>query len=628
MSEETLNESHLIRMEAESLLGRETLDELTNWYKWTLEEDWDFVAFVVRRSYILGLIMEKITNKRMEESSVHTVFLTDAALLLRSDEMASAYRETGRFPKILLIDDLLIHGRNLNQLIECIEKSLCEKLPEYDEEQVKDALVAAMRIRVFARCSTQLLLDSRYTANMKFQRNDDIATWHLLSGELSSLILRTNIVNTSYIYSECIGEQDFVRVKEELDRDHFILTQYQNVQQWAKVHYIGFGRQKKAILTIRIVKNTGVSSYTIVPYIFLPDLEENELQNFSQALCNKMKDKGIYDEDYMEWIDRLEKGPGKRSYSEFLIMILSNVLLLDFNEKYNIIEDNDDRNKRDEEIRRLVRNYNCDDIEKTEKLLWNLLKEKLWNIEELETMFREYISDEKFVLDLYSDDDRSVLSEEKIADIIKQEENHFYRMGLEEEKDACKMLEWSFFSVRKKEKRKVRDCKSALVELNRRYDRTEANYSIAYLLQMADAGILSLPLYVPDEKEEVGFSQCVKTGEQSLFLKPLRIYEYIPMLDAMQYECDCSSVNKELKDEVWEYSRNNPQELPSEDVEEIVDCVTDWKEIGQRPSDWLGNYLIKIDFSKTLGKEFQQAVALMDQRKRHKEQYVSYAKEK
>ena len=53
----------ILEKEAETLLSKEALEELKQWYEYVLNERYEYVAFIVRRSYLLALIMEKITVK-------------------------------------------------------------------------------------------------------------------------------------------------------------------------------------------------------------------------------------------------------------------------------------------------------------------------------------------------------------------------------------------------------------------------------------------------------------------------------------------------------------------------------------------------------------------------------------
>ena len=106
----------------------EIFNDMCEWYLDTTSGEWKYVVFVVRRSYILAQILEKITQKYMAKVA-GTIYLTDAAFLLCCDAFAEYYRKNGRFPKILLCDDFFIHGRNINHILEGIEKRLMKLLP-------------------------------------------------------------------------------------------------------------------------------------------------------------------------------------------------------------------------------------------------------------------------------------------------------------------------------------------------------------------------------------------------------------------------------------------------------------------------------------------------------------------
>ena len=101
--------------------------DMYQWYEDTVSGECDYVVFVVRRSYILAQILEKATGHYMSDVE-NTVYLTDASMFLCCSEFAEYYRMNDRFPKILLCDDLFIHGRNLNHILETMEERLEELL--------------------------------------------------------------------------------------------------------------------------------------------------------------------------------------------------------------------------------------------------------------------------------------------------------------------------------------------------------------------------------------------------------------------------------------------------------------------------------------------------------------------
>ena len=58
-------------------LGDKGFELAEKWYLYTLQPEWDYVVFMVRRAYLAAQIMETVTGRQMKESAAF--FLTDAA---------------------------------------------------------------------------------------------------------------------------------------------------------------------------------------------------------------------------------------------------------------------------------------------------------------------------------------------------------------------------------------------------------------------------------------------------------------------------------------------------------------------------------------------------------------------
>lgn len=152
---------------ASVIMGEEVFKEIQQWYKETKESNVRYVVYVVRRCYMLALIMEHITGNKMEDSEERE-FMTDASFFLRCNELSEYYRKYRCFPKILLCDDILIHGRNINHFLKSLEERLFEMLTEYEEGEIQAALVAAIKIHVYARSEDSLLLLGRYELSLNY----------------------------------------------------------------------------------------------------------------------------------------------------------------------------------------------------------------------------------------------------------------------------------------------------------------------------------------------------------------------------------------------------------------------------------------------------------------------------
>ena len=83
----------LLEINAKITLGPDNYEGIKKWYMSIVDNAQRYTVFMVRRSYLLALLMEEITQKKMTNSlgvinQSDKEFLTDAAFLMRCDELA------------------------------------------------------------------------------------------------------------------------------------------------------------------------------------------------------------------------------------------------------------------------------------------------------------------------------------------------------------------------------------------------------------------------------------------------------------------------------------------------------------------------------------------------------------
>ena len=605
---------NILEQDATVILGSSALSELKEWYEDTLRTGWDYVVFTVRRSYILALIMEKLTGKKMEENS-EAIFLTDASLFLHCKDMAECYMQWKRFPRILLCDDTIIHGRNINHFIECIENELFSLLPDAPENEIRTALVDAMKIHAYVRSETPLLLLGRYELNLRFKKRVNAELMHKLSSSISTLILHADIANASYIFSEHIAEKEF----RKIDLTKFVNTSYQNTQQFANIRYVGLTEEKKGIFTIRIIKNPTQKGYRVLPFVFLPNLGNEETLKILKVIQERMRIKGL-NEKYINWMNMLERFHGKRSFNELITLLFSQTLLQEFNKKYEIEQGMFD----DEEICKLARNYNLSDFETAKEMIKVLAYTELFTSEEIAQILEKIVLPERELLRV-SKRNKIPLSYEKQIKIKENIEDYFYKKGVEEESAAYELAQKPYYPTRKRSVRTVRGCGFLLRELNSNYSEAEADYSIAFFLQMMDAGVLCVSSYASNSVRVVGVAQFAKAGEQSLLIKPLRLYEWIPVISIMQRNCEWrgTAFNEELE----RYGASPECDMNNEIRGDIKQFIKELASMGQKAEDWNGNYLVKKEFAickEDEDEEVRLRIQFIDQQLRHMKSYDSY----
>lgn len=606
-------DSRELKQEAEFRVGTEVLSEIQELYTKTVQQPWDYVVFVVRRSYLLALMMEKITGVQMGKEAR---FLTDAAFMLQCREIAEQYRRNRRFPSVLLCDDILIHGRNINHFIEVVEKCLIDYLPEVNKEEIQQALVKSLKIRVYVRADAPLLLLGRYELNLEYVRREEPVFWRKLSNDISSLIVYSGMANASYVYSDWITKEQF----QKLDLSSWKFTSYQGVKQYARVQFLTEHNHVKAVYTLRLISNR-FGGYRLIPFVFLPNLDEKESHKLLGYIHNKMAQKGFLTEEteqFCEW----EGQRGKRSFNELVTLILSSAVLREYEEKCNVRVD---ERERGEEFKKLVRNYRQSDWNKTEDFLKRIVSTKIFSVKEFNQILLNTISKERKVFSVFEGDGKEVSTDGQM-EIVDALEKYFYGQGRREEIEAYELSGKPYFESSRRSRRIARGCCFLLNEVADNYSVEQAKYMIAYFLQMMDAGVLSLSSYAPSQIRVVGFAQFAKAGEQSLLLDILKHFEYIPVLAKIQSYCEYERLY------IWqvlrEYSFSPVCDLSRDVTEELEDLVQSLEEMGQKPADWNKNYLFKIDddyhIRRSGGKDITEYIQKQDSHVRH---FMDYLKE-
>lgn len=576
-----------------TIMGEEVCSEIQEWYRQMTMSNARYVVYIVRRCYMLALLMEHITGVNMKDNGERE-FLTDASFFLRCDELADYYRKYNQFPRILLCDDILIHGRNINHFLKMLEDRLCELLPEYEEGEIQTALVAAMKIHVYVRSDMPLLLLGRYELSLEYCRKEDASFWRRVSSNISTLILRADMANACYIFSESVPQTIY---HEIVKKDEWYKTVFQNTIQYAYVDYLKDNDLLKAIYTIRIVKAQRSDDYRAIPFVFLPNLSGEETDAMKNAIFDKLR----YCEKWRnieKYIDSLSEINGKRLFNEWFTLLISQTLLNHFNSKFDLKIDFEGQEYLSERAK-LIRNYNAYEEDITSEILDFTLQQDVLTIDDLNDIFRTCIG-EHFIMEMssFKQDDEGVNK----ALIRERMEDYFYQNGIMEEISAYELTQISYVPTKRRHMRRVRGCGftlAALAESSGVLSKAKLDCIMAYFLQMMDAGVLALSSYSSRETKVVGYAQFAKAGEQSLQLYPLRFYEYIPLLVRIYRRCMLNRID--FKNEIEMFFLSRYCEIEEVKKKAILDFVSNMLSVGQTPYDWNGNYLMKIDLERKNG---------------------------
>ncbi len=590
------------------------------------EEEKHYVVFVVRRGAALAVLLEQATGVRMKDRTDKR-FLTDAGLILQTSNLVKFYRNHGRFPRITILDELMVRGGNLCHFLEVLEAHLREQMTDLSAEKIHFELVNAVKIRVFAGLEDSHLLLGDYSLSVKVNHFCGIDRWRELSSRLSSLLLDCNVANAGYIFSSYITEGQIENLRDSGYLTGFVRTVYQNVPEYTYVDVIG-NESVKAILSLRLIEGKEAGCRAI-PFVFLPDLSQMETDRLWEAVLSKAERKLNAEIGLRAWTVRLREIRGLRSANEFLTLLLSVPVLQDFQISCGIQRSKEDHER---ELQKMVRNYNMTSEEETENILRLVLDHPLLTLEEVKAVLTDVIGNEMHLILRESADTSADIPKELLDQYRLKLEDRFYEMNLKEESETFKKLEKyrnGEWNNRQKARRYAESSYEILQEIlndkvqNLRVPLTDIIACIVMFLQMMDAGVVSVSSYAPQNRLPEGMAQFAKAGEQSQMLMVLRYYEYLPLLRDIQRAA--GNLGKSMSSVLTAYGKSKEfcdLDSDTDVVEQLQKLLKQMAKAGQKPSDWSSKYLDKYDFGPQ--KDIQYLYDFIQKQMDHMESFQEY----
>lgn len=609
-----------------SLLGRDLFNDLKeNWYEKAVSSGSRYVVFVVRRSYILASIFELISDKKMINSGV-TTFLTDSSIVRYCDEIADFYKAHGYFPKILLCDDILIHGRNVNSVIDKIEKRLIEIL-DGPEEEIKNDLSSAINIHIFVTNNAPLSLLSRYLPILVTKRIEGPAFWHKLSSDVSAYVNYTGIANAVYIFNKVISSKDYKQIKEKFGEE-IQETVYQNVAENGYVHLYESGKGLvKWATTIRFI-HFSKEEYNAIPFVYLPELDREESKLLIDDVTRRVNSHEYY-KDARKLVEAMVDTKDSRGINELLTYILSCTVMKDFcgNLLYQskLFDDGC-------VYRKLARHLGVSKLseQKIEKALEQLSVCPLYDTsDDIDDFLQaECLGIDRYLLQ-YDFGSKDVTEE----DIKLSLENYFYVNGRESEYRVYtnRKVQRIFDSYTPSEVSK--NLNSTIENLCKNYNKKNVEMAFRYMMQLMDAGVFAVSGNYHGDKGYIGYHESAKAGEQALLLLALRNDLFVPLITRIYDYCKLRRIELDKHIEDF-FDSVYGQEIIADaqrrynetiDAFRVINFIDNLEYMGQEPGDWNGNYTIRLPYFKNAS--ISDVMNYNDQKSRYVKMYDSYCVE-
>lgn len=594
-----------LRTIAKATLGS-YYDDLKQFYSEIfMSDEYQYVVFVARRSIGLAEIFfiilwhENLTpafRDRLERCWANAT--TDSTILSYAGEIARGLK-LGYCPKVLVVDDLLVQGNGVNELLATIEESVVHQLRFLDDgadtgSYWKD-LVNSIRIRVFAQNSTVSVVKLQYQLQLKAKCRMQPKQWHDFSRRVSALIRYCGTANATFIMgaelSASAVKRKLLDAGLQLDGLAPIEPVCEKKDTFFECCYFGWTEPQQLLpkyyCTLRAIKNQFTNTYLLLPFIFLPQLSDRAYQHLKEQVLQKW---GVSRDACALFC---EDGSTSRLEYEAIILHLSESLLMCWTQAAGISL------KRQHYIAtKVALNYGINRLSPlmSQDLFYRLTNPAyLFNWNELTVLLKEATADAE-----------PLITAQPVAGVpehivCKQVEDEIYLTKLQELFESCRSSHLLSPECKPILKRTFKQTnwniglEEFTANICKDIQGLSAGRLFRILLNFMDQGILTLKI----RERGARFTQVLRMGEQSLFIWPQRYASYYPMLSFL--EMRKAQSNRNFTDELRAFLNHEQShgKLESDtDADtltvELTKYLTMLRNSGQEPGDW------DIDFEKSL----------------------------
>lgn len=536
------------------------------------------------QSGYFGIDFKDLTPEKLDDIYLN-YFITDNALLVSADQLAKFYDQNKDLPELIIVDELLIHGRALNHFLLELENKLADAIQRQTQSAEEGEKIAAkveekLHLKIFAKNKSVLLLLFRYAKEGRLDcfREYDADKWKTLSLHFARVVSVAPVNNVAYAWSFEVGD-NFQKRLSSFPRGNGLLfqrveTAIRGYKQTTDLLLYPSKENPKVLFTVRGKKS--LSSFSdgknglYVPYIIYDQLQWEGVWNLHQRICEDLlaylKPEQGSVLSFFRGDDLFGEGglteEVARSYYRWCVqtndLVLNALMMRTWMERYcGLSPSEQDEMIASIDWSQVSRNYHRLIAEKSSLKVQNSEKalRDLWEFVESIPLETDLLSS---YLDVLTRGAGSVLPDGWKSDRNHAEEenwkNHLecavqqaiYEIGLDAEKNAYDRY-GSGLAFSERTLANWGDhysLQDIIVKCIQEYTTdgvitgSEMEYLLALITQAMDLGHVGMePLYGEKsyraDTEENVYTQ-VKAGEQSLFIVPFRYRNYLPVLSLIE----------------------------------------------------------------------------------------------
>lgn len=533
---ESLNESII------SVLGEHYSDLKDFYYNIMINHDnYDYIAFVVRRSLLLA---ELFFNIFWEEGNENLRYnLIEARKKFRTDSSILMFCREDVMPTVLLVDELMLQGDSINKLLHEMGSIFKES---HGVSEIKSDFLSRINISVFCRDVNTLIVTDCLFENFHVARWMENKEWHDFSNRVGILIQDFPLINAAFTLGISVPRSEESVLSHDMKGFRKVETESKELKE--TVYFF----EKQDFATVRSIYHKATKSYTLIPFLFLPDIPDDVFLQLSEKIVKYLLPDGMHGKVLIE-----------SRYSHELTSLFLSTTLLEIFCKGSI---QSNLNQLNPNIFGILANFGLTYDEKIGKEFLDKVQTPL-----------SFWSESEFLVAL---DDLTIASEKIIstksgkssAEIGQFCEDYIYARKIEELENIDKKSKGLYYGDPTRSET-LMNCLENLSETSEEL--------FAWLLQLMDRGIISLKTETSDSHVK----QILRAGEASLFIRPKRYEQFLPlfsMYSTRMHRVKMEDVISGLIAQLTERGR-----LTSEQLEgELNEFLSQIKRSDQEFSSW------------------------------------------
>lgn len=297
---------------ARHILGSQYYEELYAFFEstWGLENTpnkYAYRIYTARKCFNLNELFVTVFTQEHHntflEEKLHDVrkrtFMTQHGLSCCVPDLIDEYTRHQRFPPILIVDELVVYGQEITNVIYSLEELVCSalgNLPDTDKSIIKGKLLSAIDIVVFAREKKRPLIPDRILSRIDFWNEMSGNQWRIYIQSISQLLNCIGTLrNKSYLplFSLKTDEaQEIIKKRNFLAEENWNYCQLKyhgiSTQIWTQNIYA----ENNEVCGFLAISSREINDLTIfLPTFFFGDMSISDakqfLSDFIKIIANK-----------------------------------------------------------------------------------------------------------------------------------------------------------------------------------------------------------------------------------------------------------------------------------------------------------------------------------------------------